>query len=888
MLITHNLNTPGPHKRMSLILRRCMCTLGTVFCLASLGLSQQSVPTKEAAKAILDKHCLACHGASEMSGLDMRRRETLLKGGHRGAALLPGKAEQSLLYQAAAHLGELKMPPGSSSPLPPEELMVLKKWIDEGAAWPEEGAPPKTPAASWWSFKKVRRPLVPSISGHDTPNPIDAFVLAKLKEKGLAPAPKADKRTLLRRTYYDLIGLPPTPEQLDHFLKDPCPEAYEKVVDQLLDSPQYGERWGRHWLDVVRYADSAGFEGDVYYPNAWRYRDYVIKSFHEDKPYDRFIQEQIAGDELWADNLELQGFYDVPLEKLEHLEARIGTGLYTFGQEIQESHLDATKLRYERLTDAVDTTGAAFLGVTFACARCHDHKFDPIPQKDYFRLQAVFAASAPTTIPVATSMSNTHRDEAYHQMIALDEARTAYLAFERQVRERVIEAKKREFAADVVRAYGVPPEKRTPREAETAEPLIRAYNEIKVEESLTVEERGLYEKLRQAIVSDVLRVPQKDASHGVRFDGFFDVPSATVLSHVETELIPDVYTLQRGDLGKNLVKVTPGLPAALIDEEDSVNLVMEPTGARYRKALALWLTRPDHPLTARVMVNRIWQGHFGRGIVSTTNDFGRQGQLPTHPELLDWLAAEFVDQGWSVKSLHRLIMLSNAYQRDSRFASADNSRVDPDNLYLWRMNRRRLEAETVWDAIHAVAGDLNPKMGGRPVMPPLSKSEMNALRDKATWVVPADPAEANRRAVYILSRRNFMFPLFDKFDRPDPAASCPRRDMTTVAPQALWLLNNEICLGQAVQMANRLVREQGANPASWVQAAWRLALGREPSTQESREALSLMQTLATASSDENWSEGFPKELAGLNQNQAGALVKLCLTLFNLNEFEYVD
>jgi Protein of unknown function (DUF1553)/Protein of unknown function (DUF1549) len=614
----------------------------------------------------------------------------------------------------------------------------------------------------------------------------------------------------------------------------------------------------------------------------------VIKSFNEDKPYDRFIQEQLAGDELWADNLELQGFYDVPLEKLEHLEARIGTGLYTLGQEIQESHLDATKLRYERLTDAVDTTGAAFLGLTFACARCHDHKFDPIPQRDYFRLQAVFAASAPTTIPVATSMSNTHRDEAYHQMIALDEARTAYVTFERQVRERVIEGKKKEFSADVVRAYGVPAEKRTPREAETAEQLIRAYNEIKVEESLTVEERGQYEKLLQAIVMGVLRVPQKDASHGVRFDGFFDVPSATVLGHIETELIPDVYTLQRGDLGKNLVKVTPGLPAAFIDEEDPVNLAMEPAGARYRKSLALWLTRPDHPLTARVMVNRIWQGHFGRGIVSTTNDFGRQGQLPTHPELLDWLAVEFVDQGWSVKSLHRLIMLSDAYQRDSRFASADNSRADPDNLYLWRMNRRRLEAETVWDSIHAVAGDLNPKMGGRPVMPPLSKSEMNALRDKATWVVPADPAEANRRAVYILSRRNFMFPLFDKFDRPDPSASCPRRDMTTVAPQALWLLNNEICLSQAVQMANRLVREQGANPASWVQAAWRLALGREPSTQESREALSLMQTLATASSDENWSEGFPKELARLNQNQAGALVKLCLTLFNLNEFEYVD
>ena len=421
-----------------------------------------------------------------------------------------------------------------------------------------------------------------------------------------------------------------------------------------------------------------------------------------------------------------------------------------------------------------------------------------------------------------------------------------------------------------------------------AEPLIRAYNEIKLEEFLTREEQATYQKLRQDLVDGVLRVPQKDASHGVRFDGFFDVPSATVLGHVETELIPDVYVLSRGDLGKNKGKVTPGLPAALTDEKDPVDLLTEPSDIHYRRVLALWLTRPDHPLTARVMVNRIWQGHFGRGIVGTTNDFGRQGQLPTHPELLDWLASEFVDQNWSVKSMHRLMMLSDTYQRDSRFTSAENSRLDPDNLYLWRMNRRRLEAEAIWDSIHAVAGDLNLKMGGRPIMPLLSKSEMNALRVKATWVVPADPAEANRRGVYILSRRNFMFPLFDKFDRPDPAASCPRRDMTTVAPQALWLLNNEISLNQAVQMANRLVREQGVDPSRWVQAAWRLALAREPSAKESQEAIGLMTTLKSSSTDDGWAERLPTELARLDRGQAGALVKLCLTLFNLNEFAYID
>jgi hypothetical protein len=288
------------------------------------------------------------------------------------------------------------------------------------------------------------------------------------------------------------------------------------------------------------------------------------------------------------------------------------------------------------------------------------------------------------------------------------------------------------------------------------------------------------------------------------------------------------------------------------------------------------------------MVNRIWQGHFGRGLVATANDFGRQGQAPTHPELLDWLACEFVDQGWSLKTMHRLIMLSDTYQRDSQFTSADNSRLDPDNFFLWRMNRRRLEAETIWDAIHAVAGDLNPKMGGRPVMPPLSKAEINALRDKATWVVPADATEANRRGIYILSRRNFMFPLFDKFDRPDPAASCPRREMTTVAPQALWLLNNDMALTQAAQLAGRLVREQGLNSDKWIQTAWRLALTREPSAQELHEAGDLMEKLVRVGKDEDWSQGLPKELAQLDHARAGALVKFCLTLFNLNEFEYVD
>jgi hypothetical protein len=860
--------------------------LDTFLFLAS---AQNPRDTNETAVKTLQSKCIACHGASAMSGLDLRQRDTILKGGRRGPAINLGRAEESLLYQAAAHQGDLKMPPGTKGPLATDELEVLKKWINNGALWPDGPWASLKAEPSWWAFKKLRRPSIPQLwNQNPVLNAIDAFVLAKLREKGLKPAPGADRLTLLRRAYFDLIGLPPTPEQADKFLNDPSPEAYEKLIDELLASPLYGERWGRHWLDVVRYSDSAGFEGDVYYPNAWRYRDYVIKSFNEDKPYDRLVQEQVAGDELWPDDLELRGFYDVPLEKLEHMEARIGTTVYTFGPEIQESYLDGGKLRYERLTDAVDTTAAAFLGLSLNCAGCHDHKFDPFPQKDYYRLQAVFAASQPAQIPVVTGVSATHRDETYHWMIALDEARLAYQRLEKTVKDRVIESRKKEFLPEVVRANEIAAEKRTAQEAEAAAPLVKAYNDIKIEEFLNKKEQELYQESTQRILKTVMNVPVMDAAHRVRYDGFFDLPTATVLGHVATELIPETYILERGDLGRNKGKVGPGIPSVLNDGSEPEEMPMEPGGARYRKQLALWLTRPDHPLTARVMVNRIWQGHFGRGIVATTNDFGRQGQLPTHPELLDWLAAELVARNWSIKSMHRLIMLSNAYQMTSRFVDADNGKIDPENLYRWRMDRRRLEAEALWDSIHTVAGTLNPKMGGRPVMPPLSRSELSALRVKPWWVTPADPTEANRRAVYILSRRNFSFPMFDKFDRPDSSSSCPRRDVTTVTPQALWTLNNQVSYEQARQFAARLVKEGGDNPSAWVASAWRTALTRLPSATERREALDLMERLTSQARRKQPAESLPYDLARLGLERAMALTELCLTIFNPNEFAYVD
>ena len=836
-----------------------------------------------AAHAILQKHCLSCHGAGQMSGLDLRQRETLLKGGSRGPAVVLDNATQSLLYRSAAHLSEPKMPPDSRRPLPQGDLAILKEWIEAGAPYPKEGAATGEP--SWWSLKKPRRPPLPELAEAPS-NPVDAFILAKLREKGLEPAPAADKATLLRRAYFDLVGLPPTPAQADRFLRNTSPDAFEELIDELLASSHYGERWGRHWLDVVRYADSAGFEGDVFYPNAWRYRDYVIKSFNEDKPYDRFVQEQIAGDELFPNNLEMEGFYDISPEKLEHMEARIGTTLYTFGPEIQESHLDSERLRYERLTDAVDTTAAAFMGLTLECSRCHDHKFDPLTQKDYFQLQAVFAASSRKTIPVVSSMSTGHRRDDYYRMIALAEARASYQRFETQVKDRVIAIKKKDYPPEVARAYEVPMEERTARELELAAPLTQFYMEMKIEDHLADEEKKRHGNYIRKLARAALDVPLTDGSHQVKYDGFFDVPSATVLGHLKPELVPDTYLLNRGELSLKREIVQPGLPSVLRGGSVPDKLSMGPYGPRYRKQFALWLTRPTHPLTARVMVNRIWQGHFGQGLVRTSNDFGRQGDRPSHPELLDWLATEFVDRGWSVKSMHRLIMLSDAYLRDSRFTTATHRQQDPENRFLWRMNRRRLEGEAVWDSLHAVAGNLNSTMGGRPAIPPLSEVEMSSLRIKPWWAVSEDPAAGRRRGVYILARRNFTFPMFDKFDVPNSSVSCAGREVTTVAPQALWSLNNDASFRQAQVLADRLVGEAGASPGDQVDLAWRLVLARPPSAEERQEAITLLSRLA--SSNGRQASHPSGEDTDTTTGHRDALTQLCLTMFNLSEFFYID
>ena len=715
--------------------------------------------------------------------------------------------------------------------------------------------------AEHWSFRKPVRPAVPEktalLQGDRVRNPIDAFVLTNLQGLGLSPAPIAQKHTLVRRAYLDLLGLPPTPEQVAKFVNDASPDAWPKLIDELLESKHYGERWGRHWLDVARYADSAGYETDFYYRNAWRYRDYVVKSFNDDKPYDQFVQEQIAGDEIWPGNLDLdpKRVYIISQEQARSLEARTGTGLYALGPQIHESALDARKLRYETVIDWVDTTGSVFMGLTFGCARCHEHKFDPITQRDYYAMQAIFSGSVEVERPLLTGMEIADWKQHYPQVIAVDEARLAYQLFEKRVSGR----------------------------------------------DLTPEEQEERHRLLEEIGRAVLRLPRRGLSvPHTPFDGLMERPTISVLGHERPPLVQPVHRLDRGELSQPREKVGPGFPTVLAAATGWKKQLKSPFGSR--KELALWLTRPEHPLTARVMVNRIWHWHFGRGIVATPNDFGSMGQPPTLPQLLDWLATEFVAQGWSVKKMHRLIMLSSTYQMSSRYSTEEHLLQDPDNRYLWRMNRRRLEAEALWDAVHATAGTLNLKMGGRPVVPPLAADEIAALRTRWHWPVSADPKEHTRRGMYILVRRNFRFPMFAVFDAPVTSVSCPERDVTTVAPQALWGLNNRSVFRQAQEFAGRIVNEAGNAPAEWIERAWLIALARPPSVAEKQEATALMETLAQRASGSEPEElatsggtstpspleNPPEKLAALPDARAAALVKLCLGIYNLSEFSFVD
>ncbi len=779
-----------------------------------------------------------------MSGLDLRARESLLKGGSRGPALVPGNAATSLVFKAVRGEG-LQMPPGKKR-LTDAEIQSIGAWIDAGAVWPASST---GAAAEWWSFRKLPRPTVPEGAAA---NPIDRFIDAKLRDRKLAPTARADRRTLIRRAYFDLHGLPPAPDDVDRFVNDTDPEAWTKLIRKLLDSPRYGERWGRHWLDVVRYADTGGFETDIYFPNAWRYRDWVISAFNTDKPFARFVREQIAGDELYPDDLDLDGGFEIPQSKRENLAAQIATGMYTIGPVYHEAALFGGQIRYEWLTDVVDTTGEAFLGLTLGCARCHNHKFDPLTQRDYHSMMAVFAGSEEKEIPVVSRFATFGFKSGFPNWLRVEDLKGAIQRIDSGARKRVEDRVRSRFSADVLDAYKVKPATRTPNQRQLAAQLEQALTEAGLRENaqgkaadipFTEEENREKERLIGELGKAALKanpVPQ----------------TATVLGHAD--VVPDIYITHRGDWRSRGDKVGPALPAALAGERAIGEASTADRKLSRRKQLAEWLTEPDHPLTARVMANRVWHWHFGRGIVATPSDFGRQGEEPTHPELLDWLAGEYLAQGGRMKKLHEWIMTSEAYMRSSAFHDG-NAKVDANNRYLWRMNRLRLDAEALRDTVLSVAGTLNLKSGGRPVIPPLTKEEYSALWSRAQWPETLDPGEHTRRSVYLYVKRTFPLPMLSAFDAPDTSASCARRDSTTVAPQALTLMNGEFMVRQAAKFAERA--RAASDPAD---SLWRLAYGRAPTANE-RSRFAQM----AAAGD-----------AGLHQ--------LALVVLNTNEFLYVD
>ncbi|QDV37501.1 DUF1553 domain-containing protein [Tautonia plasticadhaerens] len=690
-----------------------------------------------------------------------------------------------------------------------------------------------------WAFAPPDRPEPPGVDDESWPRvPIDRFILAGLESFEVRPAPEADRLTLLRRLSFDLTGLPPTPEQIDEFLDDASPGAYGRLIDRLLDSPHYGERMAQHWLDLARYADTDGFEFDHVRPDMWRYRDWVVDAFNDDLPYDQFLALQMAGDELEPGNP----------------EAAVATGFHRCYPDMVDMN-DQRERRQIALDDITETTGLVFLGLTIGCARCHDHKFDPISQLDFYRLQSFFT---PAQFDDEFVIAPPGRREDHEQAVrawreGLAEVRSALIRLEGPARDALEPGPPPGLDDETAAAFGTVESDRSPEQVR------------RVFEALETDRRIDPSRLAGALGPG--RVAERDALRGrlARLDAAEPppLPRARVLAESSPEARP-THLLIRGQFGREGPEVQPGFPGVLADRDDGPVIAPKPASTGRRSVLAAWLTTPDHPLTGRVMVNRLWQIHFGRGIVSTPSDFGTMGMPPSHPGLLDWLAAELPARGWSLKAMHRLIVTSATYRMSTRFDPEADS-VDPENELFWRHQRRRLDGEAIRDALLAASGLLVPDLGGPPVYPELPP-ELDAIGRKGdVWPVSPRNEDRNRRSLYVFVRRNLRYPFFEAFDRPDTNASCPLRAETTIAPQALALLNDRIAHDAARGLADRIAREAGPDADSMVDHAFRLTLGRPPDPAERRLAAGYLGELGP----DGW-------------------ISFCLALLNLNEFVYLD
>ena len=832
-------------------------------------------------RPIFERSCWNCHGeASQLSELDLRTREAAVQGGVRGPALVPGRAEDSRLYRMLAGLDDPPMPM-AGDPLSDAELMAIRTWIDDGAHWDEGGATSADAALAalentmlpdgardYWAFKLPKKAPVPASADYE--HPVDRFLDVARREAGVKAGPRADPLTLVRRAYLDLTGLPPTLEQVDEFLADKERGAWERLIERLLDSPHYGERWGRHWMDVARYADSTGFEQDYRRDNAWRYRDYIIDAFNDDKPYNQFLREQIAGDEL------------------DHVtdETRIATGFLRAGPRVNFREKDNPERRHDYLDDVLGTLGRGVLGMTVHCARCHDHKFDPILQKDYYSMQASIFGYVEIDHPLLDRDGvREYREKNAAVDAAQQPLRDEIAEIEAPHRERLrIELIKERFPENVQQAAFKPEAERTPGEQLLATQVLSINPPRRqVVEALSEEEGDRWSKLTAAVEAlQAVRPPEPPMAEIVT-DGDYryapDGPGDNVIGCPECRILPDEpgsflhegggpayeappnYFLIRGDPFSPGSEMSPGF-LTVATYGDPPTELPRPDGrtSGRRLALAEWIASRDNPLTARVMANRIWHHHFGRGIVRTLDNLGRMGDEPTHPELLDWLAVEFMDRGWSVKEMHRLLMTSEAYRMASAHEDAGNRAADPDNRLLWQYRPQRLEAEALRDAIMTVSGGIDLTVGGPPVFPHVPRELLLAARN-GYWEDQGDGPEVWRRSVYVFRRRSLSFPFFETFDLPDQNQTAAARNVSTVATQALTLMNNEFVLNQARLFAERLERAAPGDVDRQIDLAYRIALTRPPAAEEAEIARDLVSSQS--------------------------LVDLTHVMLNLNEFLYL-
>jgi mono/diheme cytochrome c family protein len=820
------------------------------------------VDFKQDVEPIFHQNCYACHGPSvQMNGLRLDRREATLTGGHSGKAILASDSEASLLIQRVSTADtKLKMPPGDAR-LSSQDIDTLRAWIDQGAEWPESAEPVETKVSDTtkhWSFQPIVRPEPPAVSARTwVRNPIDQFVLAKLEAEGIEPSPEADKTTLVRRVSLDLTGLPPEPADVDAFRLDNAPGAYERVVDRLLDSPHYGEKWARHWLDLARYADSDGFEKDLDRPHSWRWRHWVIEALNRDMPFDEFTVEQIAGDLLPNATVSQQ----------------VATGFHRNTLKNREAGVKRGEARFEELLDRASTVGTVWLGLTVGCAQCHDHKFDPISQREFYQLYSFFdrAREAEILAPLPGEIG------PYLQALDKYENKRATL-----LEEFEIPRLQADWEAKIVRAMDypaestewdfqitsmramldhadqrlhTPPDERTPRVRQwVTDYFIRRFGPELAKDDCAIE---AFKELRGKLGELEKALPRPSEAYAL------EAMTYPVTTHIAV----------RGDWRRPGVDVVPGVPSVLPPLPEG--------RAAARLRLARWLVDERNPLTPRVTVNRMWQAFFGTGFVTTPGDFGTQGDAPSHPELLDWLADEFRRVGWSMKQMHKRIVMSATYRQASRTRKELLTR-DPGNRLLARQARLRLTAEQIRDAALTASGLLYPRVGGRSIRPVQPEGIAEVTYGSSRWN-PSNGKERYRRGLYIQYKRTAPYPMLANFDAPNTSVTAPRRRRSNTPLQALNLLNDPVFFEAAQALAVRVVQAGGDDRFA---DAFRLCLAREPDSQEKDMLASFWQRQKELfqREPEAVESVIPYEMAGVEPAELAAWVTVARGLMNLDEF----